>query len=282
MKNCSTESNRRDGPPPIGLEDLAKLIVRGGWPASVGKSDAFASAQISGYCERIVESNMDGETKRRDPKKVRALLRSLSGNISTPLSPKTILADMESDGTRMSENTLHSYLDFLRGIHVLEELPSWSPPLRSKTAVRTKDTIHLCDPSIAAYFLSVSEKDLMSDPDTFGRLFKSLAVRDLRVYAQSLGGSVHHYRDGSGLVADSVVHLKDRRWGAVEMRLGHNGVEAGAKSLLKLKGKVDTDRIGEPSFLAVITADGTAYTRGDGVHVVPIGCLAVGQLPAGG
>lgn len=272
-----------EGRSPIGLEDVARLIVRGGWPASAGKSDSSAATQVSGYCERIVESDIDDmETKRRDPKKIRALLRSLSENTSAPLSPKAILADMESDGMRISENTLHSYLGFLRGIHVLDELPSWSPPLRTKTAIRTKAIIHLCDPSIAACFLSASEEGLMSDPDTFGRLFKSLAARDLRVYAQSMEGSVYHYRDGAGLVADSVVHLKDRRWGAVEMRLGHNGVEAGAKSLLKLKGKVDTDRIGKPSFLAVITADGTAYTRGDGVHVVPIGCLAVGQLPAGG
>ena len=272
-----------EGQSSIGLEDVAKLIVRGGWPASVGKSDAFTATQVSGYCERIVESNIeDMGTKRRDPKKMRALLRSLSRNVSAPLSPKTILADMESDGMRISENTLYSYLGFLRGIHVLDELSSWSPSLRSKTAIRTKDIIHLCDPAIAAYFLSASEEDLMSDPNTFGLLFESLAVRDLRIYAQSMGGSVYHYRDASGLEADSIIHLRNGRWGAVEMKLGHNGVESGAKNLLKLKEKVNTDRMREPSFLAVVTADGTAYTRGDGVHVVPIGCLAAGQSLAGG
>ena len=272
-----------EGRSPIGLEDVARLIVRGGWPASVGKSDSSAATQVSGYCERIVVSDIDDMgAKRRDPKKMRALLRSLSRNTSAPLSPKAILEDMESDGMRISENTLHSYLGFLKGIHVLDELPSWIPPLRTKTAIRTKDTIHLCDPSIAACFLSASKEDLMSDPDTFVRLFKSLAVRDLRIYAQSMGGSVHHYRDGSGLEADSIIRLRNGKWGAVEMKLGHNGVEAGARSLLKLKRKVDTDRMKEPSFLAVVTADGTAYIRGDGVHVVPIGCLAAGQHLAGG
>jgi len=258
-----------------GLEDLAGLIVRGGWPQSIGKNEKISQKLIKGYCENIIDTeviNVDG--KSRDPNRMRSVLRSLSRNISSPISKKNIINDVSSkEDSSISENTLNDYLNALRSIYVLDELPAWNPNLRSKTAIRSSDTVHLCDPAIAAYFLAASKEDLMSDPKTFGLLFESLVIRDLRIYARNIGGNVFHYRDKSELEADAVIRLNNGKWAAIEVKLGESWVEEGAKNLLKLKGRVDTSEMGEPSFLAVITGSDYAYTRDDGVHVIPITCL---------
>ncbi|MDR1690234.1 MAG: DUF4143 domain-containing protein [Candidatus Methanoplasma sp.] len=263
------------GRSPLSIQDLASIIVRGGWPKTLGKGPTVIHEQIKGYCEMILSSEvktLDGVD--RDSHKMRQILRSISRNISTSAPDTTILADIKKkDNVSMHINTLRDYEKVLREIYVIEDLPAWTPKLRSKATIRTSDIRHLIDPAIAAYFLNASEKDLLADPNTFGLLFESLVIRDLRVYVRSLGGEVLHYHDSNGLEADAVVHLYDGRWGAVEVKLGAGMIDAAAENLLKIKNKVESDSVGAPSFLVVITGTEYAYTREDGVHVVPIGCL---------
>ena len=269
-----SNADKVSGHSKMSIKDAARSIVRGGWPSSVGLEDGIAQRQVAGYCETILESDIttvDG--KKRDPQKMRAILRSLSRNVSTSVKNTTVLGDILSDNTDMHENTLKDYIDALRSIYVVEDLPAWGPKLRSKTVIRTSDKKHLTDPAIAAYFLGASAKDLEFDPNTFGLLFESMVVRDLRVYAQSLGGDVYHYRDQEGLEADAVIHLRNGKWAAVEVKLGDDQIDDAAKNLKKLKAKVDTETMSPPSFLAVVTGTEYAYTRDDGVHVIPIGCL---------
>ena len=258
------------------LEDITEHIVCGGWPRSVGKSDRIALKLIAGYCESIlitpIQSAKNPErTQYRDKEKMRAVLRSLSRNICTSAPDTTILEDIsKNDEGSISINTLRDYIRALQRIYVVDDLPAWSPKLRSKATIRTSDVRQLCDPAIAAYFLGASTKDLMSDLETLGFLFESLAIRDLRVYASACGADVMHYRDSDGLEADAIVH--DRRtgaWGAIEVKLGQGRIDDAAGNLLKLRDKVNN----KPAFLAVVTGTEYAYTRPDGVHVVPLGCL---------
>ena len=259
----------------LDIEDLARSIVRGGWPDSIGMDDRIVHKQIAGYCETILNSEIttvDG--KKRDAQKMRAILRSLSRNVSTSATKITVLKDIATDETaNMHLNTLDDYIDALRKIFVVEDLPAWSPKLRSKTVIRTSDKRQLTDPAIAAYFLGANAKDLEFDPNTFGLLFESLVIRDIRVYAQTLGGDVYHYRDKEGLEADAIIHLHDGRWCALEVKLSSDKIDEAANNLNKLKRIIDTDIMNKPSFLAVITGTEFAYTRKDGVHVIPIGCL---------
>ena len=212
------------------------------------------------------------DDKKRNSTWLRAILRSYARNISTEASQATIAADM--GGEPPSENTVADYLDALRRTYVTEDLPAWNPALRSKTAVRTSPTRHFCDPSIGAALLGASPRKLLLDFSTFGLFFESLCVRDLRVYAAKLRGTVYHYRDKTGLEADAVVVLDDGRWGAVEVKLGEKQVEEGAAHLLKLASRVDDSKEGAPSFLMVLTGQQAAYCRPDGVYVVPITCLS--------
>lgn len=254
----------------LSIEDLASLIVRGGWPKTIGKEAGIVHRQIKNYCETILESDIktvDGV--ERDVHKMYQILRSISRNISTSAPDTTILADIKGKDSGMHLNTLKSYEKALRAIYVIEDLPAWTPKLRSKATMRASDTRHLTDPAIAAYFLGASGKDLLADFRTFGLLFESMVIRDLRVYAHSLGGEVFHYHDSDGLEADAIIHLHDGRWGAIEVKLGAGMIDDAAKNLLKIKDKVQS----VPSFLAVVTGTEYAYVRKDGVHVVPIGCL---------
>jgi predicted AAA+ superfamily ATPase len=175
----------------------------------------------------------------------------------------------------MNEDTISSYINALKMIFVIEDMEAWNPNLRSKTAIRTSDTRYFVDPSIAAAALGIGPKDLINDINTFGLLFETMAVRDLRVYADALDGQVFHYRDKNGLECDAVVHLRNGSYGLIEIKLGGEKlVEDGAKTLKRLSTKIDTNRMKEPSFLMVLTAVGSyAYQREDGVFVVPISCL---------
>lgn len=173
----------------------------------------------------------------------------------------------------MHINTLDDYLNALRLLYVIEDLPAWCPHLRSATAIRTTPVRHFTDPSIGAYFLHASADDLLNDPETFGLFFESLVVRDLRAYASAMNGEVLHYRDGDGLEADAIIHLDNGEWAAFEMKLGMRRIDEGAQHLLKLAEKVDPRFHNPPRFLAVITGAGTAFRRKDGVFVIPIGCL---------
>ena len=264
-----------EGSSDVSLHGVASLLVRGGWPESIGMDEDIAMMIVRGYCESILNTDVsEADGKSRDARRVRGLMRAMSRGISQPVSKASIAEDMRAvEGSPISANTLDDYMSALRAICVLDEMQAWNPNLRSKTAIRTSDTLHLCDPAIAAYFLSASPDDLMNDPRTFGLLFESLVVRDLRIYSRSIGGDVFHYRDKTGLEADAVIHLNDGRWALVEVKLGESWVDEGAANLIKLRDRINTDTMGEPSFMAVIIATGVAYTREDGVHVIPITCL---------
>jgi predicted AAA+ superfamily ATPase len=267
--NCDGE-----GMSTLTIEKLAFALSRGGWPASVGEKESVALKRASNYVEAIINvdvSRVDGVEK--NPSRVRALMRSLARNISTMATLATIRNDMAVDEDSLSEKTISIYLSALRRIFVVEDLPAWNPAMRSKTALRTHPKRHFTDPSIAAAVLRASPDSLLQDFETFGFLFESLCVRDLRVYAQAIDGEVFHFRDKSGLEADAVVQLKDGRWGAVEAKMGAKEIETAAENLKTLRRKVNLDKMKEPSFLMVLTGTELAYRREDGVYVAPIGCL---------
>ena len=258
------------------IEQIAFAIVRGGWPASIGESEKIALRHAIDYVEAIINadvSRVDGIEK--NPVRVRALLRSLSRNISTLATIRTIHDDiaMGDADESISEKTISQYLGALDRIFVTENLPAWNPALRSKTAIRTSPKRQFVDPSIAAAVMRLTPSRLLEDFNYFGFLFESLCDRDLRIYAEAIDGQVFHYRDGSGLEADAVIALNDGRWAAVEVKLGSKEIEDAAVHLLELKNKVKTEKMREPSFLMILTGTEIAYRREDGVYVVPLGCL---------
>lgn len=260
----------------LDIEYLAHLIIRGGWPASVGVDERTAMCHTKDYVEEVVQEDMSRvDGVRRDPQRARALLRALSRNICTQASLVTICADMVSseEGMELSEKTVRQYLNALARISVTEDLPAWNPPLRSKTRVRTRATRHFVDPSIAAAVFGLSSAQLIDHFSYFRLLFEELCIRDLRIYAQTMDACVYHYRDRNDLEADAIIMRPDGHWGAVKSALGMRKTEEVAKHLLQLAKKVDTSRMGEPSFLMVLTGGEFAYRRKDSVYVVPIGCL---------
>ncbi|MDY0276793.1 MAG: DUF4143 domain-containing protein, partial [Acholeplasma sp.] len=213
--------------------------------------------------------SVDG--KERDKTKVLELMKSLARNTATSAADTTILEDIKSNITSMHINTVNEYLKDLRELYVIEDLPAWTPKIRSKTAVRTKYVRHFSDPALAAALLNAGPNDLINDINTFGFLFESLVIRDLRIYAQRINGEVYHYRDSSNLEVDAIIHLSDGRWGAAEIKLGAGQIDEAAINLQKLKNKVDLKK--KPSFLMVITGTEYAYKREDDVYVIPIGVL---------
>jgi len=256
------------------IERLAFALARGGWPAAVGAGERVALRQVYDYVDAVINidvSRVDGVEK--NPARIRALMRSLARNISTQAAITTIHDDIAGDGDAISDKTISSYLNALRRIFVVEDLPAWSPALRSKTTLRTSPKRHFIDPSIAAAVLRARPESLLDDFNTFGYLFESLCIRDLRVYAQAIDGEVFHYLDKSGLEADAIVHLNDGRWGAVEVKMGAREIDSAAAHLLKLRDKINLDKMRPPSFLMVLTGTELAYRRADGVLVVPVGCL---------
>lgn len=214
---------------------------------------------------------MDGVL--RNSTRMRALMRAYARHVSTQASQTTIAADLAVNDGAMAPNTVSDYLDALSRAYVVEDLPAWNPALRSKTAIRTSPTRHFVDPSIGAAVMRWTPADLLRDFEAFGLQFESLCVRDLRVYAEAIDGTVFHYRDKTGLEADAVIVLADGRWAPIEVELGSRQLDEAATHLRRLRERVDADRMGEPSFLAVVTAGATAYRRDDGVLVIPLACL---------
>ena len=259
----------------LGIEKIAECIVRGGWPASLGTERAVYEKRVIDYVDSVVEmdvSSVDGVAK--DPQKASALLRSISRNVSTEASMETLRRDMQGgENGIISIPTIVSYLNALQRIFVVEDLEAWNPSIRSKTPLRTSPKRHFVDPSIACASLGISGVKLLKDFKTFGYLFESLCVRDLRVYADYLDGKIYHYRDKTNLECDAVIVLRDGRWGAIEVKMGASEFDLAAENLTKLKDRVNTDKMMEPSFLMILSATDFAYTREDGIHVVPIGCL---------
>jgi predicted AAA+ superfamily ATPase len=258
----------------ISVEQIAFVICRGGFPASVGKPDKAALRMSVDYIEAIINQDVSRvDEVEKNPNRVRLLLRSLARNISTAASFQTILSDVEATETNISDKTVSTYYNVLRRIFVVEPMPAWAPSLRSKTAIRTSLKHHFVDPSIATAVMRINPDAILRDFEYFGFLFEALCARDIRIYAQHNDGEVFHYRDKSGLEADLIVQLRDGRWGAIEVKLGNKQIEEAAKNLLKLKEKIDTNKMQKPSFLMVLTGGQFAYRRKDDVLIVPIGCL---------
>lgn len=261
----------------LNLEQIAFLICRGGWPLSTFLSGDIALDQSRDYFETIYKVDVHRVNDiRRNSERARLLMRSYARNTGTATSFAKISADIkENDNASISYETVSEYVDVLKKLFVLEDMPAWNPNLRSKVAIQSSETRYFVDPSIAAATLYVGPEDLINDLRTFGLFFESMAVRDLRVYADALIGEVFHYRDSSGLECDAVLHLRDGRYALVEIKLGGaENIEKAASSLKELSSKIDLDKMKSPSFLMVLIGVGEyAYQRKDGVYVVPIGCL---------
>ena len=258
----------------LSIEKIAFALCRGGWPASVMKNETSALRMSRDYVEAVINHDVSRvDDVEKNPERVRLLLRSLARNVATLASIQTIKNDIEATDISISDKTISSYLNALRRIFVVEDLPAWLPSMRSKTAIRTSSKRHFVDPSIATAVLRTNPDGLLNDFKTFGFLFESLCTRDIRVYAQVIDGDVFHYRDKSELESDLIVRLRDGRWAAIEVKLGNKQIEEAAQNLLALKAKIDEDKMGQVSFLMVLTGGQFAYRRNDGVLVVPIGCL---------
>ena len=271
------EENTVDGESDMTIDRLAFLACRGGWPQAIDMSDDIALDQARDYYDAVVRSDINrADNIQKNAEKVRRLMRSYARNQGSQV-PNTVLArDVSAnDEESMSQETVAAYLNALRKIFVVEDMPAWNPNLRSKTAIRSSDTRYYVDPSIAAAALGIGPNDLINDLNTFGFIFETLCIRDLRVFADALDGQVYHYRDKDGQECDAVIHLRNGQYGLIEIKLGGDKlIEEGAQSLKKMESKIDTDKMKAPSFLMVLTGvGGYAYRRKDGVCVVPIGCL---------
>ena len=261
----------------LSREDLAFLVCRGGWPAAVNMEKEIALDQAFDYCDAIAERDMSRVDKvKRSPERVRRLMRSYARNQAAQATFETIATDMAANEPQtMDTDTISSYINALRKMFVVEESEAWNPNLRSKTAVRTSNTRYFTDPSIGTAIMQLGPQDLLNDFNTFGLFFETMAVRDLRTYADALMGKVFHYRDSDKLECDAVVHLRNGDYGLIEIKIGGETlIEEGAESLKSLKNKLDTTKMKKPSFMMVLIGIGsTAYRRDDGIYVVPIGCL---------
>ena len=261
----------------LSLEDIAFLCCRGGWPRSTFMEKEIALEQAFDYYDAVVESDISKvDNTNRNPERVKKLMRAYARNIGTQASNETIKNDMkDNDMFSLDADTIYSYIEALKKIFVVEESSAWNPNLRSQTAIRTSDTRYFVDPSIATASLGIGPNDLINDLNTFGFIFETLCIRDLRVYAESINGTVYHYRDSNGLECDAVIHLRNGSYGLIEVKLGGDRLVAeGVENLKNMSNKIDTKKMNKPSFLMVLTAVGKyAYKREDGVYVVPIGCL---------
>lgn len=260
-----------------GLERMAFLACRGGWPLATNMPDDIALDQAFDYVEAVEKRDISlADGVNRDAERTHRLLRSYARHQGAQVSYGTIKADLlANESDNFDEGTIASYISALKKIFVIEDAEAWNPNLRSKTAIRTSDTRYFTDPSIATAALGLGPSDLIGDLNTFGLIFETLCMRDLRVYAEALNGKVYHYRDKNGLECDAVVHLRNGSYGLVEIKLGGDElISEGVATLKELAGKIDTGRMKQPSFLMVLTAVGPyAYRREDGVYVVPVGCL---------
>ena len=262
----------------ITLDDIAFLMCRGGWPISVqAPKDIAVEITKNYYNSLFVFEDCENERFRnKRPDVLKMILRSYARHISTEAAISTIIADVRQSNERtMDAKTFDDYMEALKDLYVLDDLPAWNPNIRSKTSIRSTPTRHFIDTSIACRSLGINPNDLKNDLESFGLFFEDFAVRDLSVYANAIGGTVSHYRDNTGLECDAVLHLEDGRWGAIEIKLGGDDlIEHGANSLKTLRNKIaEKSEEKVPSFLMVLTAIGGAYQREDGVYVAPINLL---------
>ena len=260
------------------LENVAHLICRGGWPVSVVAPKEIALEITKNYWNGlfVFEDCENERFRNKKPEVLKMIVRSFARHISTEAAISTIIADVRQSNERtMDPKTFDDYMEALKDLYIIEDMEAWNPNIRSKTSIRSTPTRHFVDTSIACRSLGISPDDLIQDLESFGLFFEDMAVRDLRIYADTLGGEVRHYRDNAGLECDAVVHLEDGRWGAVEIKIGGDKlIEDGATSLKTLRNKiVEKSEEKAPAFMMVLTAVGGTYRRDDGVYVVPINLL---------
>ena len=266
-----------DGGADIEIDRLAFLVCRGGWPQAIDMRDEIALEQAVDYYDAIVHYDINrADNVQKNPERIKRFMRSYARNQGTQIANTEIARDIAvNNEPLMDQETIASYINALKKIFVIEDMPAWNPNLRSKTAIRTSNTRYYIDSSIAVAALGIGPNDILSDLKTFGFLLENMCVRDLRIFADALGGEVYHYRDKGGQECDAVVHLRNGKYGLIEIKLGGDRlIEEGAINLIAMKAKIDTDKMQAPSFLMVLTGIGDyAYCRHDGVYVVPIGCL---------
>jgi predicted AAA+ superfamily ATPase len=266
-----------DGESKLDLERIAFLICRGGWPRSIDMRDKIALNQAIDYYDAVVHSDINrADGVEKNPERVKRLMRSLARNQGQQIANTAIAADIAvNDESTINQETVASYISALKKIFVVEDMPAWNPNLRSKSAIRTSDTRYFVDASIAAAALGIGPNDLINDLNTMGFLFETMCVRDLRVYAEALGGSVYHFRNKAGLECDAVVHLRNGSYGLIEIKLGGEKlIGEGVETLTSLTESIDTSKMKEPAFRMILTAaDQYAYRREDGICIVPVGCL---------
>ena len=260
----------------LNIHQLAYLVCRGGWPDTLNLEEDIALEAGNDYLDGVVNSDISRvDNVSRDPERARRIMRSYARNQGTQIAYTEIAKDVTANELSFTDETVASYVKALKRIFVVEDMPAWNPNLRSKTSIRATDTRYFSDSAIAAAALGIGPKDLIADLKTFGFLFETMCVRDLRVYSESLNGAVYHYRDRSGLECDAVIHLKNGNYGLVEIKLGGDRlINEGAANLLELESKIDTKKMPAPSFkMVLVGTDRYAYLRPDGVMVVPVGCL---------
>lgn len=260
------------------LDEIAHLICRGGWPISVLAPKNIAIEITKNYWNGlfVFEDCENERFRNKKPEVLKMIVRSYARHISTEAAISTIIADVRQSNERtMDSKTFDDYMEALKDLYIVEDMAAWNPNIRSKTSIRSTPTRHFVDTSIACRALGVMPEDLHRDLESFGLFFEDMAVRDLKVYAGTLGGEVLHYRDNAGLECDAIVHMDNGRWGAIEIKLGGDElIEAGANSLKLLKAKIEKKGDEKaPSFLMVLTAVGGSYQREDGVYVAPINLL---------
>lgn len=259
------------------IEDLAYVACRGGWPLAIDLPKEVALDQAFDYVDAIVNRDIGlSDGKLRDNVRVRRLMRSLARHQGSQISFSKISQDLkENENTSLHDDTVASYIRALERIFVTEDVEAWNPNLRSSTAIRSLDTRYFSDPSIATASLGLGPNDLIKDLKTFGFVLETLCIRDLRVYAEPLNGKIYHYRDRNGLECDAICHLRDGRYGLIEIKLGGDSlIEEGITNLLKLKANLDYTHMPAPSFMMVLVGVGPyAYKNEDGIYIVPISCL---------
>lgn len=258
----------------VSVENYATWIIKGGWPESVDDTEQQSIRRMQSYLDALVKEDINKvSSKKYNENRTRKILESLARYTASETTNQKIIDDLNSMDSSTSENTLVDYLDVLNKLYIIEDLNTWNPNLRSKTVVRSTPARFFIDPSIGSIVLKLTSSKLLKDFETFGLFFEALVIRDLRIYAEVLGGEVYRYKDKTGLEIDAIIQLHDGRWGAIQVKMGSHLFDDAADKLKKFAEKIDTKKMGNPSFLSIISATEYAYQREDGVYVVPIGML---------
>lgn len=259
--------------PGVSLSEIVDRIVIGGWPDLTGASVKEAQRWLSDYLQNLVEVDIQNLGNRRDPRNVRKLLTALGRGVGTEITVQSLARDIGGSDGPTDRDTIDAYLTTLNRLMLIEDVPAWAPHMRSTSPLRKSSTRYMTDPSIGVAALGVGPKQLLGDLNAAGFHFEAMIVRDLRVYANPLGGSLSHWRDNNGHEVDIIITLEDGRWGAFEVKMNPDDVDVAADSLLRFLRKVDISKVGAPTFTGVITTRSPAYRRPDGVLVVPVATL---------